>query len=386
MILVGQYDSPPTRRIAISLLVLGIPFEHDARSIFGDFDALRTINPLGRIPSLVRDDGTALIDSAAILDWIDREVGPERALMPVSGHERTSAMQIVALALGAVEKIGAAAYERLMRPCQYRWPDWIARCRTQGEGALPALDRLSWSEKLDQAQITTWWATCARSIPNSSRSGNIRRLMRWRTGANLWRSSRLRASKVTPFHSGRHSFLPSCARKSPDLCGRDSMAGSHHQESSGPGNTNGPAALHFHPVCSDTTLIVDGRISANRPIICLRECHRVAGACAKQCRIKRLADMLADSAGFVRRSADPALSLDQGRRERHRFEQPRIREKPVPYTRQIRLAAHAPQHKPPPLVPPTHSSKLPGETPFPRSPWLTSRFSTTSKTASSPSP
>jgi glutathione S-transferase len=116
---------------------------------------LRTINPLGRIPSLVRDDGTALIDSAAILDWIDREVGPERALMPVSGHERTSAMQIVALALGAVEKIGAAAYERLMRPCQYRWPDWIARCRTQGEGALPALDRLSWSEKLDQAQITT---------------------------------------------------------------------------------------------------------------------------------------------------------------------------------------------------------------------------------------
>ena len=155
MILVGQYDSPPTRRVAISLAVLGIPFEHDARSIFGNFEALRAINPLGRIPSLVLADGTALVDSAAILDWIDREVGPERALMPVSGPARTSAMQIVALAIGAVEKIGAAAYERLMRPAHYRWPEWIARCRTQGEGALPVLDRMQWPERLDQPQITT---------------------------------------------------------------------------------------------------------------------------------------------------------------------------------------------------------------------------------------
>jgi glutathione S-transferase len=155
MILVGQYDSPPTRRVAISLSVLGFAFEHDARSIFADFEALRAINPLGRIPSLVLDDGTALIDSAAILDWIDREVGPERALMPMSGPARTTAMQTEALAIGAVEKIGAAAYERLMRPAQYRWPEWIARCRMQGAGALPVLDRVSWSERLDQPQITT---------------------------------------------------------------------------------------------------------------------------------------------------------------------------------------------------------------------------------------
>jgi glutathione S-transferase len=155
MILVGQYDSPLTRRVAISLSVLGFAFEHDARSIFADFDALQAINPLGRIPSLILDDGTALIDSAAIQDWIDREVGPERALMPVSGPARTSAMQTVALAIGAVEKIGAAAYERLMRPPQHRWPEWIARCRTQGAGALPVLDRVKWSERLDQPQITT---------------------------------------------------------------------------------------------------------------------------------------------------------------------------------------------------------------------------------------
>src|SRR4051794_10587087 len=68
MILVGQYDSPYVRRVAVSLRVLGFAYEHDTRSVFADFDAMRRINPLGRIPSLVLPDGRALIDSAAILD------------------------------------------------------------------------------------------------------------------------------------------------------------------------------------------------------------------------------------------------------------------------------------------------------------------------------
>jgi glutathione S-transferase len=44
MILVGQYDSPYVRRVAVSLRVLGFALEHDARSFFGDFDAMRTVN------------------------------------------------------------------------------------------------------------------------------------------------------------------------------------------------------------------------------------------------------------------------------------------------------------------------------------------------------
>jgi glutathione S-transferase len=48
MILVSQYDSPFVRRVAISLRVLGLAYEHDTRSVFGDFDVMRTINPVGR--------------------------------------------------------------------------------------------------------------------------------------------------------------------------------------------------------------------------------------------------------------------------------------------------------------------------------------------------
>jgi glutathione S-transferase len=157
MILVGQYDSPYVRRVAISLRVLGFSYEHDTRSVFADFDAMRQVNPLGRIPSLVLEDGEVLIDSAAILDWLDQAVGPGRALLPPAGAERRRALRLIALATGAIDKVGAAAYERLIRPAALRWPEWMERCRTQGAGAIAALAAEPWppGNNLDQAEITT---------------------------------------------------------------------------------------------------------------------------------------------------------------------------------------------------------------------------------------
>src|ERR687898_2565159 len=96
MMLVGQYDSPYVRRVAVSLRVLEFEYEHDTRSVFADFDAMRAINPLGRIPSLVLDGGEVLIDSAAILDWLDQTVGPERALLRPGGTQRRRALRPIA--------------------------------------------------------------------------------------------------------------------------------------------------------------------------------------------------------------------------------------------------------------------------------------------------
>lgn len=158
MILVGQYDSPYVRRVAISLRVLGFPYEHDTRSVFGDFASMRRTNPLARIPSLILDDGEVLYDSAAILDHLDEVAGPEKALLPRSGPGRRNALRRIALATGALDKIGGGRnYELMLRPEQYRWPDWIERVTVQGCGALEALDKLEWpaTPRLDQPQITT---------------------------------------------------------------------------------------------------------------------------------------------------------------------------------------------------------------------------------------
>lgn len=157
MILVGQYDSPYVRRVAVSLRVLGLDYAQDTRSVFGDFDDMLKTNPLGRIPSLILDDGTTLIDSGAILDWLDEIVGPARALVPPSGLSRRQALQVVALACGAIDKAGGSGYERLIRPAAYRWPEWIQRLRIQTGGAIAALaavDWPQWDDTGDAAHVT----------------------------------------------------------------------------------------------------------------------------------------------------------------------------------------------------------------------------------------
>jgi len=118
MILVGQYSSPFVRRVAVTLRILGHPYEHDTRSVFRDFDSMRQTNPVGRIPSLVLDDGEVLIDSVAILDWLDELAGPTRALIPRAGSERRRCLRLIALATGAIDKTVTSAYERIIRPEQ----------------------------------------------------------------------------------------------------------------------------------------------------------------------------------------------------------------------------------------------------------------------------
>jgi glutathione S-transferase len=95
MLLVGQLDSPFVRRVAVSMTLLGRPFERDRSSVFSNFEDVSRINPLGRVPALVLDDGTVLLDSTAILDCLDSKVGPERALMP-PGPARIACWRLVA--------------------------------------------------------------------------------------------------------------------------------------------------------------------------------------------------------------------------------------------------------------------------------------------------
>jgi glutathione S-transferase len=68
MILIGQYDSPFVRRVAIALKLYDIAYEHRPWSTFGDADRIAPFNPLRRVPTLVLDNGESLIESAAILD------------------------------------------------------------------------------------------------------------------------------------------------------------------------------------------------------------------------------------------------------------------------------------------------------------------------------
>jgi glutathione S-transferase len=141
MLLIGMFDSPFVRRVAITMKLLEIPFEHANWSIGRDFDRIREYNPLGRVPTLITDNGEQLMESSAILDYLDERAGPERALLPRVGAERRQALNFMAMATGAAEKGVLQVYERVFRPEQKRHQPWIDRCRVQMSGSLAAIDR-----------------------------------------------------------------------------------------------------------------------------------------------------------------------------------------------------------------------------------------------------
>jgi glutathione S-transferase len=136
-----MYDSPYVRRVAVSMQLLGISFEHADWSVGKDFDRIRQYNPLGRVPTLVLDDGEVLCESAVILDYLDDRVGPARALLAASGPARRAALKLMALAVGAVDKGRDQIYERVFRPPGTQHEPWLARLRSQMNGGLDELER-----------------------------------------------------------------------------------------------------------------------------------------------------------------------------------------------------------------------------------------------------
>jgi len=159
MILVGQYDSPYVRRVAITLHHYEMPFERNPISVFADATSMARINPLVRIPSLVLDDGEVLFDSAAILDHLDEVVGPQRALTPRFGAERRHVLQLIAVATGSIDKMGAYVYERHFHRPEAVNEDWAERCKSQFLGGMNFLERRleeEWlfGDRFTQADLT----------------------------------------------------------------------------------------------------------------------------------------------------------------------------------------------------------------------------------------
>jgi glutathione S-transferase len=138
MILIGQYDSPFVRRVAIALRLYGLPFEHRPWSTFGDADSIAPFNPLRRVPTLVFEDGEVLIESAAILDYLDEIVGPGKAMIAAHGWERRQALRICALATGLADKAVSLVYERVLRRDPLKL--WVERCAAQISGVLEMLE------------------------------------------------------------------------------------------------------------------------------------------------------------------------------------------------------------------------------------------------------
>ncbi len=141
MILYGRNLSPFVRRVAIWCALQDRKIERREITVAGDdFQRLKTLNPVVRVPVLELDDGTTLVETFAITDWLDETAPRGRRLVPASGEARRDTLQRVAVANGTAEKAVALVYERNRRPEQFHWKEWQQRVVGQVQGGLAALD------------------------------------------------------------------------------------------------------------------------------------------------------------------------------------------------------------------------------------------------------
>jgi glutathione S-transferase len=175
MKLIGGFGSPYVRRVAVSLNFLGFDWDHEAVSAFDNPDPVKKYNPLVRVPTLVLDDGEALVESYAILDALDDIAGDAKRLIPASGVARRTVMQLAAVSTGTMDKAVWAYYEGRFHPAEKVHKPWVEHNEGQVLGGLAHLDAcagtagdgwLAGGDRISQADIS---ATVAIGFANRVR-------------------------------------------------------------------------------------------------------------------------------------------------------------------------------------------------------------------------
>lgn len=157
-VLVGMLDSPYVRRVAVTMNLYGMSFEHAPWSVFANADQVRQYNPLGRVPALKISENEVLIDSGAIVDYLDEQVAESQRMLPARGDRRRHLLKQLAVALGTCDKAVALIYERNKRSPASRDADWEKRLTEQlllgGRWLDERVPPLT-GERPDQAQLTS---------------------------------------------------------------------------------------------------------------------------------------------------------------------------------------------------------------------------------------
>jgi len=192
--LIGMLDSPYVRRVAISLQLLGVRFEHRSLSVFRTFAQFQQINPVVKAPSLVCDDGEVLMDSTLILEYAEALAAPRKSLMPADVRELQHTLHMIGLSLAACEKNVQIIYERNVRPAEKLHQPWVDRVTGQLLAAYAVLESevqraplAVTSATITQAGVTaavTWHFT-QMTVPEVVPAGNYPTLAKLSSRAEL---------------------------------------------------------------------------------------------------------------------------------------------------------------------------------------------------------
>jgi len=141
MILRSSPPSPFGRKVSLAAAILGL--DRDIAIETADpndaSDRLRQQNPLGKIPVLIIEDGTALFDSRVILEYLDHRAGGGR-IIPTVPDARFAALRLQALCDGILDAAILRVYEGRWRPPERHEAKWLDHQAGRMTRALAALE------------------------------------------------------------------------------------------------------------------------------------------------------------------------------------------------------------------------------------------------------
>jgi glutathione S-transferase len=129
--------SPYSAKVRMAAAHAGIALELKPVVTGENPPELLAANPLGKIPTLILDNGEALYDSRVITQYLNRVTG--NALFPRNAAKRLEAERLEALADGIADCLLAHVYERRFRPEEKIHKEWLDRQWSKVERALDHL-------------------------------------------------------------------------------------------------------------------------------------------------------------------------------------------------------------------------------------------------------
>jgi glutathione S-transferase len=140
MKLFGSPGSPFARKVRIVLAEKQIPHEYIVARGSAPGSPVPPFNPLGKVPTLVLDDGRGLYDSPVIVEYLDTLGGGPR-LIPEAPAERFEVLRWQALGDGIAEATVNINHDLREPKEKQHAPEWHQRQRDKIDRGLTAMEK-----------------------------------------------------------------------------------------------------------------------------------------------------------------------------------------------------------------------------------------------------
>jgi len=137
-VLVASLTSPYVRKVRVVMAEKRIDCQLRLEDVWAANTTIQDVNPLGKVPCLIMEDGGAVFDSRVIVEYLDT-LTPVARLIPQAGRERVEVRTWEALADGVLDAAILVRLEQTQRPAALQSGAWIERQMRKIERSVEAM-------------------------------------------------------------------------------------------------------------------------------------------------------------------------------------------------------------------------------------------------------